>query len=42
MQEMHGKKKIGWTVNLSDLKMVDWIINAKNSKNHTQVNKWIN
>ena len=30
------RKKIGWIVNLSDLKMVDWIINAKNAKNHTQ------
>ena len=29
------EKKIGWIVNLSDLKMVDKIINAKNAKNHT-------
>ena len=36
MQEMHGKKKkLGWIVNLSDLKMADWIINAKNAKNHS-------
>ena len=36
MQEMHGKKKkLGWIVNLSDLKIVDWIINAKNPNNHT-------
>ena len=26
------RKKIGWIVNLLDLKMVDWIINAKNAK----------
>ena len=30
-----GRKKIGWIVNLSDLKMVDKIINPKNAKNHT-------
>ena len=29
------EKKLGWIVNLLDLKMVDWIINAKNVKNHT-------
>ena len=28
-------KKLGWIVNLLDLKMVDWIINAKNAKNYT-------
>ena len=28
------EKKLGWIVNLLDLKMVDWIINAKNAKNH--------
>ena len=33
---MHGKKKkVGWIVNLLDLKMGDWIINAKNAKSHT-------
>ena len=26
------EKKFGWIVNLSDFKMVDWIINAKNAK----------
>ena len=31
---MHGKKKT-WIVNLSDLKMVDWIINANNAEDHT-------
>ena len=30
------RKKIGWTVNLLDLKMVDWIISVKNVTNHTQ------
>ena len=29
------RKKLGWIVNLLDLKMVDWIINAKNAKHHT-------
>ena len=29
------EKKVGWILNLLDLKMVDWIINAKNAKNHT-------
>ena len=29
------RKKLGWIVNLLDLKMVAWIINAKNAKNHT-------
>ena len=29
------RKKIGWIVNLLDFKTVDWIINAKNAKNHT-------
>ena len=31
---MHGKK-LGWIADLSDLKMVDWIIGVKNIKNHT-------
>ena len=26
------EKKLGWVENLSDLKMVDWIMNAKNGK----------
>ena len=35
MQEVHAeKKKLGWIVSLLDLKMVDWIINANNAKNH--------
>ena len=44
MLEMHGmkKKKLGWIVDLLELKTVDWIVNAKNAKNHTQGNKWIN
>ena len=29
------EKKLGWIVNLSDLKVEDKIINAKNAKNHT-------
>ena len=29
------EKKLAWIVNLLDLKMVDWIINAKNAKNYT-------
>ena len=29
------EKKLGWIVNLLDLKLVNWIINAKNAKNHT-------
>ena len=29
------EKKLGWIVNLLGLKMVDWVINAKNVKNHT-------
>ena len=29
------QKKLGWIVNLLDLKMVDWIIFANNAKNHT-------
>ena len=29
------EKKLGWIVNLLDLKMVDWIINENNAKNHT-------
>ena len=30
---MHGKKKkLGWIVNLLDLKMVDWTISVKNVK----------
>ena len=28
------EKKLGWILNLLDLKMVDWIINTKNAKNH--------
>ena len=31
---MERKKKLGWIVNLLDLKMVDYILNAKNAKNH--------
>ena len=30
------RKKLGWIVNLLDLKMVDWIISVKNVKNHAQ------
>ena len=29
------EKKIGWVVNLLDLRAVDWIINANNVKNYT-------
>ena len=29
------RKKLDWIVNLLDLKMEYWIINAKNAKNHT-------
>ena len=29
------EKKLGWIANLLDLKMVDWIIDAKNVKNNT-------
>ena len=29
------RKKLGWIVNLLDLNMADWIIDAKNVKNHT-------
>ena len=28
------RKKLGWIVNLFDLRMVDWIINVKSVKNH--------
>ena len=35
MQKMHGNKKIDLFVDLSDLKMIDWIINVKNAKNQT-------
>ena len=36
MQEMYAKKKkSAWIVNLLDLKMVDWIMHAKNAKNDT-------
>ena len=32
---MQRKKKSAWIVNLLDLKMVDWIMHAKNAKNDT-------
>ena len=36
MQEMHRmKKKIMLNCEFIGLKTVDWIINAKNAKNHT-------
>ena len=28
------ERKMGWIVNLLDLKMVDWVINVKSVKNH--------
>ena len=30
------EKKLGWIANLLDLKMIGWLIDAKNVKNHTQ------
>ena len=30
MQIMHGKKKLGWNVNLLDLTIIDWGTNSKN------------
>ena len=34
MQELHVKKNAS-IVNLLDLKILDWIIKAKNAKHHT-------
>ena len=30
------EKKLGWIANLLDSKMIGWLIDAKNVKNHTQ------